>query len=241
MKKPSSSHNFKAIFTLSLTCLVLASCNATDNSTDINRNTASPPLVVTRNCELETGNQLVQAYCLFESASILQVNGFTEQAKQEYVRVIALDAGRTEAYLRLGSIYLAENSLDMAEEMYLAAKQLGSTDPVPFLNLGFIYDSSGRPELAVPNYLEAIRLNPENATAHYNLALAYSRNPDRLDEATTELHKAIELHPGMADAHFALAQIYQFSYQSELAREHYEKALVLGHARAAERLRQLRR
>ena len=222
-----------------LAALSIFSCSSSNSDSNevFGAASAPNPTVVLPQCAAETDSLSVQAYCLFNSAVILQSEGYFARATQEFLQVIALDDQWVEAYTRLGDLYFRASDFDRAEEMYLASVQLDSTNSLPFHNLGVIYDISGRQEEALASFAEAIRLSPRSAQAHYNLGLVYSRNSDLLDKAIAAFFRAIELDPTLANAHYDLGRIYEFLNQSTLSLEHYQKARELGYREAAEEVR----
>ena len=228
------------VFAVCFIIATLVSCSASVNSPHRNSESAQhsqPTIIVSPGCSSANISPAASAYCLFNSAVLLQREGYSRQAKQEFIEVLSIDNTHLEAYLRLGDIYFAENDLHQAEQMYLAAVALDPENPLPFRNLGAVYDTTGESKKAVDFYLESIRLNPQNAQSHYNLGLAYSRIPDQSGQAIAELQKSIELDPSVSKVLYDLGQLYDYFHQSALAIESYQKALELGYAAAAEKLR----
>lgn len=201
----------------------------------VDTTTTPGPTIVLPQCLLETDSPSVQAYCLFNSAVLLQSEGYFDRAKEEYLQVLSLDDTWVEAYTRLGDLYYRVSDFDKAEEMYLASIQLDDSNPVPFHNLGVIYDINDRQEEAIANFAESIRLNPRSAQAHYNLGLVYSRNSDNLEEAVSEFLNAIELDPNFANVHYDLGRIYEYLDQPVLSADHYRRARELGYTEAADK------
>ncbi|MCG8503212.1 MAG: tetratricopeptide repeat protein [Sphingomonadales bacterium] len=224
---------------VSTSILALASCagSAEISSNDSNPAAASPTIVLP-NCSIDSNSPAVQAYCLFNSAVLLLNNGYPQRAKQEFLQVIALDDTRIDPYIFLGDIYFAEGDLTQAEQMYAAASRLDPDNARLYYNLGVVYDSAGRAEQAIASYMESIELSPGNAQAHYSLGLAYARDLDSLENATASFLRAVELDPSMADAHFSLGQVYEYQRRPGRAREHYARAVELGHPQAAEKLQE---
>ncbi len=75
--------------------------------------------------------------------------------------------------------------------------------------LGNLYFLQGRPEKAVARWEEARRLHPAFALVHRNLAVAYSRQPNRLAEAIGSLEAAIRLEPAEPRYHLELDQLHE--------------------------------
>jgi len=235
------NHDFHVarVFVTYIIIATLVSCSASDSAPGRGLESAQysqATIIVSPACSVATLSPSASAYCLFNSAVLLQKEGNSKQAKQEFIEVLSIDNTRPEVYLYLGEIYFGENDLDQAEQMYLAAAALDPENPVPFRNLGVIYDNTGAFERAIDVYLESIRLSPKNSQTHYNLGLVYSRNPQQLEEAIAELQKSIELDPSVSKVHYDLAQVYEYLKQSTLAIESYQRALDLGYLAAAEKL-----
>ena len=233
--------SYKLEFLRSLWVVVAAfsllSCSSTNTNSSVNAQitSASSPTIALPQCAVEADSPTFQAYCLFNSAVLLQAEGYFDRAKEEYLQVISLDDQWVEAYTRLGDLYFRASDFDKAEEMYLASIQLDDSNPLPFHNLGVIYDINDRQEEAIASFTEAIRLNPRSAQARYNLGLVYSRSPDNLDEAVSEFLRAIELDPNFAIVHYDLGRIYEYLDQPKVSADHYMKARELGYTEAAEK------
>ncbi|NQV69274.1 MAG: tetratricopeptide repeat protein [Pseudohongiella sp.] len=234
------NHGFHAasIFVICIIIATLVSCSASDSvpSRGLKSAQYSQPTIVFPECSVATNSPSLSAYCLFNSAVLLQQEGYSKQAKQEFIEVLSIDNTRPEVYLYLGDIYFGENDLNQAEQMYLAAVALDPENPVPFRNLGVIYDNTGEFEKAIDFYLESIKLSPQNSQSHYNLGLVYSRIPNQLEKAIAELKKSTELDPSISKVHYDLGQLYEYLNQSALAIESYQRALDLGYLEAAEKL-----
>lgn len=234
------SHFFHAASVSSVGIIIatLVSCSASESASGRGLESAqySQPTIPSPECSVATKSPSVIAYCLLNSAILLQKEGYSKQAKQEFIQVLSIDNTRPEVYLYLGDIYFGENDLDQAEQMYLAAVALDSKNPVPFRNLGVIYDNTGEFEKAIDFYLESIKLSPRNSQSHYNLGLVYSRIPNQLEKAIAEFQKSIELDPSVSKVHYDLGQVYEYLNQSALAIESYQRALDLGYVEAVENL-----
>lgn len=235
------SHFFHAasVFSVGIIIATLVSCSASESASGRGLESAQysqPTIIVSPGCSVATISPSAMTYCLFNSAVLLQKEGNSKQAKQEFIQVLSIDNTLPEVYLHLGEIYFGENDLDQAEQMYLAAVALDSENPVPFRNLGAIYDNTGEFEKAIDFYLESIKLSPRNSQSHYNLGLVYSRIPNQLEKAIAEFQKSVELDPSVSKVHYDLGQVYEYLNQSALAIESYQRALDLGYVEAAEKL-----
>jgi len=77
------------------------------------------------------------------------------------------------SYCYLGSAYVGIDSLDMAEDAYIKAKNL---DPNLLHNqyrLAYVYRLQGKYEKSIAVLEEILRIDPEETSAHYNLGIIY--------------------------------------------------------------------
>lgn len=95
-------------------------------------------------------------------------------------------------------------------DVFLAAMAADPEDPMPPYYFGLLlYDR--QPEEAARLWGKTVRLNPSLAIAWRNLAVAYSRQPGGVKEATAALEKAISLKNDDALYLFELDRLYEFS------------------------------
>ena len=145
-----------------------------------------------------------------------------------FKKAIAIKPNFTEAYYNLGNAY---KDIGKREEAIKAYKKAIKIDPQyanAYSNLGAVYSAMNRKEEAITSYEKAIEINPQLAEAHYNLGNLYN-DINKKQEAITSYKKAIAINLNYAQAHNNLSVAYYRDKQYNLAIEHCDKALELGH------------
>jgi tetratricopeptide (TPR) repeat protein len=106
---------------------------------------------------------------------------------------------RAKAHFNLGTIYMQQGRIDLAESHLKRAVFLKPNFAEAFANLGILYDSTRRWSQAITQLGKAVSLNPQNAIYHYNLGLAYAKS-NRLEEAKEEFQQSLNIEPNFKEA-----------------------------------------
>jgi len=106
---------------------------------------------------------------------------------------------RAKAHFNLGTIYVQQGRIDLAESHLRRAISLKPDFAEAFANLGILYDSTRRSSKAITPLQKAISLDPQNAIYHYNLGLAYAKS-NRLEEAREEFEQSLNIEPDFKEA-----------------------------------------
>jgi tetratricopeptide (TPR) repeat protein len=106
---------------------------------------------------------------------------------------------RAKAHFNLGTIYVQQGRVDLAESHLETAIALKPGFAEAFANLGTLYDNTGRHLQAITYLQKAVSLDPQNAIYHYNLGLAYAKS-NRLEEAKEEFEQGLKIEPGFKEA-----------------------------------------
>ena len=133
--------------------------------------------------------------------------GRPEEAIEHLKKAVALAPRFFDAHVNLALLYHENDSLEEAEQEYLAALSLTRHHPRPLINLGSLYLKQGRNRDAIGILREATRITPPPPPAFYNLGLALFRS-NRLEEAETALLQARNLDPELPSVHLMLANVY---------------------------------
>ena len=106
---------------------------------------------------------------------------------------------RAKAHFNLGTIYVQQGRIDLAEFHLKRAISLKPDFAEAFANLGILYDSTRRYLEAIIKLQKAVSLDPQNAIYHYNLGLAYAKS-NRLEEAKEEFQQSLNIEPDFKEA-----------------------------------------
>ncbi|MFQ6032368.1 MAG: tetratricopeptide repeat protein, partial [Candidatus Zixiibacteriota bacterium] len=153
---------------------------------------------------------------------IYQAEGKLDSATQEYQKVLSQDVQdiaynletlaskqdlsemkhegiRAKAHFNLGTIYVQQGRIDLAESHLKSAISLKPDFAEAFANLGILYDGTRRYSQAITQLEKAVSLDPQNAVYHYNLGLAYAKS-NRLEEAKEEFQQSLKIKPDFEEA-----------------------------------------
>src|SRR4029079_5648074 len=138
----------------------------------------------------------------------------------------ASDAKLSNAYGTLGEVYHAYSLLSPAEECYMNATRLASTECRWNYLLAKVQQAQGHAEPAIRSYQVATTLQLAFVPAHINLGNLYLEL-NRLDEAKARFGLALQKEPNNAAAYYGLGQVALSKRNYAEAIQYLEKALAL--------------
>ncbi|HEX3624628.1 MAG TPA: tetratricopeptide repeat protein [Verrucomicrobiae bacterium] len=152
-----------------------------------------------------------------------------DKAAAEYQEVLKHNENNPLALANLASTELEQNKTGDADAHIQAALALDPNDPFNLTVLGRVRFSEGNLDGALDALDRAVKINPQNAQIQNFLGVALAQKGLRV-QAETAFRKAVQIDPEYGDAHKNLAIIYLSTVPPmvEMARWHYEKALVAG-------------
>lgn len=109
--------------------------------------------------------------------TVLESNGFYEDAIQAYAKAAQINPNLTFLYLRMGANYRRLLEMDKALEYFAKAatinRQLGIADPIPYWSIGRTYLQDGQFFIAARNLESALEISPDNAELLGYLGIIY--------------------------------------------------------------------
>jgi tetratricopeptide (TPR) repeat protein len=125
----------------------------------------------------------------FNLAMLYQAQGRLEDARQTWLRVIALDGEMASAHGFLGEVYMDLQRPADALESFAKAAKLKPGEPVAWVNLAAAATRAGSYGLAIVAVHKAADIAPQDALFHYHLG-----------EMLLELHRATGKHELLVEA-----------------------------------------
>jgi tetratricopeptide (TPR) repeat protein len=126
--------------------------------------------------------------------------GQEDKALAALERAVTLNPQRSEAYLKMASIYEHRKDMARAEEMY---QKFSAADPanaaVSFYNIGVIAWNENRNKEAAQYFRKAVEIDPKYAPAHRELARTLMASQD-FAGALKHFQEYLKLNPKAADA-----------------------------------------
>lgn len=130
-----------------------------------------------------------------------------EQAVKYFRDAVESAPNFYEAHNQLGIAYKEAGKLDDAENEFLIAHELNSTNVDPLLNLTQLYLDENQAQRAVETSQQAVKANSRSAPAFFSLGVALYKAA-QLDNAETAFKRALDLAPKMANVRLMLANVY---------------------------------
>jgi hypothetical protein len=124
----------------------------------------------------------------FDRACLLTGAGRLDEAKRDYLELLARAPGHAGALNNLGALFLAEGHRRAARLVYAEAVKHNPDDPMGRVNLANILQGLGEIEDAQREYAAALALDPALREAHRGLAQLLSAAGD---EAGAERHRIL--------------------------------------------------
>ena len=159
----------------------------------------------------------------YEFGRSLLEAGDTERAKKVFRGVIKLDKDFIPAYLGLGEVYLEEDKVKEAAELWEKAYKM--TSSVLLLHrLEDVYLKQGEPGKAIEIYTQAVNWKPQDISLKFFLGKLYYRL-EMVDEAFDILSSVDWGDKEFPDVHKLLGNIYLRRGSLGLAASEFKKAL----------------
>jgi tetratricopeptide (TPR) repeat protein len=122
------------------------------------------------------------------------------QAKEEYLMALELQAGNTDILNRLGLIYLKSKDYREAETAYRKALQLDPSYTPAVAKLAICLTAQKKYSLAERKFKQAIKADPSNANYHLDLAHFYYYLKKNYRGALNSYRRALKLNPRLQEA-----------------------------------------
>ncbi|MFC1662893.1 tetratricopeptide repeat protein [Patescibacteria group bacterium] len=116
------------------------------------------------------------------------------EAEQRLIEVVTLDSKNSDAYHRLGDIYLEQKNYEDARQTFEHLIKLNQADDTAFSGLAHIAEAEGRLTEARDEYLHSIDLNAKAAQHHLDLCKVYIEM-EEFDDAVKSCTKAVKIEP----------------------------------------------
>jgi len=130
------------------------------------------------------------------------------QAEASLKQSLQLDPHNFNTYAMLGTLYAQQNETEKARDQYaLAAAQNPSSSGL-WTMLGLLDESVDKKADAEQAYLKAVALDPNNGVADNNLAVIYTSQPDKIEQALVLAQRAKRALPTVAAINDTLGWIY---------------------------------
>jgi tetratricopeptide (TPR) repeat protein len=152
---------------------------------------------------MERTTDTVEAAARFLFALDVAAAGRRDDARREYLEVLALKPDFAEAHNNLGNLALQSGDLAAAESSLRRALAVRADAAEPWFNLGRILEARGDLAGAEAHYRRALSLRADYPGAHNAIGLLLARR-GQLAEAIAELEREIALNPRLAEAHVNL-------------------------------------
>ncbi len=127
--------------------------------------------------------------------TVLESNGFYQDAIQAYARAAEVNPNLTFLYLRMGANYRRERDMDNALRYFAQAaninSQLGIQDPIPYWSIGRTYLQDGQFFIAARNLETAVEISPDNPELLGYLGIIYFKARN-YENATETLRCAVD-------------------------------------------------
>ncbi len=178
------------------------------------------------------------------AAYALRARGRTEEARQEYLRALALDPGRLDAHNSLAAMAAQEGRWEEAARHYEALLAIAPDFVEVRRNLGQAYAALGRKEDARREWQIAVGLAPGAAPPLTDLCMSYFEE-GALRAAEPYCERAVSSRPDLPDPHLAMARVARALGRTDQARAEAAEAARLfpagtpGRERAERILRRL--
>ncbi len=155
---------------------------------------------------------------------VLERQGMTEEAIEQYRASLALDPGSASAHYNLAASLARSGEFAEAERHFRAALA-ASPSPQTFVGLGIVLKEQGRVDEGIAMLRDAIESAPEQPAAYDQLATILVEQ-GMLEEAASNYRQLVRLRPDVA-AHQKLAEVLTRLGRPDEARKQMDAARAL--------------
>ena len=150
---------------------------------------------------------VAKATLLFKKAEMHMERGELQQAEKTLIQALSLNPAFSDAYNKLGLIYLSQQQFGKAENIYRKLILSESNEPIFFSNLGMALYGQKKLDEAKNFYKKALELDSSRSGRFFSLG-QICNELNHLEEAVEHLRKAVEMEPRNMNYLLALAQLY---------------------------------
>ncbi|PIQ82428.1 MAG: hypothetical protein COV76_03845 [Candidatus Omnitrophica bacterium CG11_big_fil_rev_8_21_14_0_20_64_10] len=154
---------------------------------------------------------------------VAEFEGETDTAEREYLTARKLQPENTTIATRLGSLYLRNDRLEKALELFQWVEAQAPADIKNSYLLAVLYASMERFDEAVVQYVKVLSADPGNLGALSHLADLYLLQ-EKLQEGIGIYEKMLESRPDSAVAHFNVGVLYAKAADWPAAIRHLKRA-----------------
>ena len=151
---------------------------------------------------------------LFLAGTTFMQIGDNDRAEATFKKLLGLEPGSLDAYLRLASIYMQQGRLDDAIHNYEVVAKGPSKSVSAMTMIGMILELQNKRDEARKHYERALAIDPRAPVAANNLASVYAETGQNLDQALQLAQTAKAALPNRAEVSDTLGWIY---YQKGMA------------------------
>ncbi|MGO9438390.1 MAG: tetratricopeptide repeat protein [Terracidiphilus sp.] len=152
--------------------------------------------------------------------------GRLEDAKQLYLRVLAIDVQHAKSLYGLGLIAHQVGSLDVAANMMRRAIAANDKEATYHASLGAVLRDQGKQDEAIAEYQQVVKLKPDSEEAHFYLAKIFL-DQRKINEARPHFERLLALNPDSAETQSNFGLLLMREGKPEEAKACYERALAL--------------
>lgn len=152
--------------------------------------------------------------------------GRLAQAKEQYLRLLAVNPNNHTVLHMLGILAAEEGQLEQAKQYLESAIKINPHEPTYMLHLANIYKSAGDYPRAIQQLEKMLHSNPQSAAVYNNLGTVYFLQA-AWQQAIAAYEKAIALQPEYADAYYNLALAFIKAERWDLAKTTLQALLEL--------------
>lgn len=138
-----------------------------------------------------------------------------------------LNPKNIDIYKSLGALYLRQNNIKKAEDIYRLISELAPEDPEVHFYLGAVYSELKNNVLLEKELRKAISLKPDYAEALNFLGYVYVENNNNLKEAENLIRRALKVEPDNGAYLDSLGWFYYKRGKTKEAKEALERAASL--------------
>ena len=209
---------------------VMESPGKPSETTSKTKNAASVAALDTSDIKIRTSSHGNQINPALSSAYQFFLAGDTASAKQQYQKVLQQEPNNRDALLGLAALALNQRQAEQAGAFYGKLLELDPGDPEAIAGLTSL--QQGEPVQSESRLKKALNQHPQAGALLFALGNLYAQQ-SRWTDAQQTYFRAYASAPNNADYAFNLAVSLDKLNQGRLAKEYYQRALLIGQNGAA--------
>ncbi|HQY88087.1 MAG TPA: tetratricopeptide repeat protein [Tepidisphaeraceae bacterium] len=202
-----------------MACLFVVGCSSNKQTAKVQPKYSQPDAIL--DGDAKSFNKRMTPETHIAAAQLAESQDRADAAAEQYRKALQIEPDNTTALYGLARLFTVKGQFDQAIPAWERYVRATNDDPTAWNNLARCYELNGQWNDAEASYLRSLQKNPDNKQTQVNYGLMLAKR-DRIEESRQWLSKNLPA----CEVEYNLASVYEIRGKIQMAREHYQAALV---------------